>query len=109
MNAKNGTQYVSQIRFSKNAALSRLSLIRSIKDDDGNLVWTYASNAGSVYERQINAWQRISKTAPDGRRFYDFINRDSKNDHYGDCEQQQIICAAMAGLVGVDGGSDDSE
>lgn len=109
VNAKNGTQYVSQIRFSKNAALSRLSLIRSIKDDDGNLVWTYASNAGSVYERQINAWQRISKTAPDGRRFYDFINRDSKNDHYGDCEQQQIICAAMAGLVGVDGGGDDSE
>ena len=97
------SRYVGQIRFSKNAALNRLSLIRSIKLEDDSHVWTYADNAGSVYERQINAWHKISKTAPDGRRFYDFINRDSKDDHYGDTELQQVVCAAMAGLVGVSG------
>ena len=95
------SRYVGQIRFSKHAALNRLSLIRSIKSENGEHVWTYADNAGAVYERQINAWHRISKTAPDGKRYYDFINRDSKDDHYGDCEQQQVVCAAMAGLVGV--------
>ena len=108
-NARGGSRYVGQIRFSKNAALSRLSLIRSIRSFEDKLVWTYADNSGSVYERQINAWHRISKTAPDGRRYYDFINRDSKDDHYGDCEQQQVVCAAMAGLVGVDGGREDDE
>lgn len=100
-NANGGSRYVGQVRFSKNSALSRLSLIRSIRSQDDKLVWTYADDAGSVYQRQINAWHRISKTAPDGKRFYDFINRDSKDDHYGDCEQQQVVCAAMAGLVGV--------
>jgi hypothetical protein len=108
-NAKNGSRYVGQIRFSKNSALSRLSLIRSIRTTDEKLVWTYADDAGSIYERQINAWHRISKTAPDGRRYYDFINRDSKDDHYGDCEIMSCVCAAMAGLVGVDGGDDDKD
>ncbi len=101
-NAKGGSRYVGQVRFSKNSALSRLSLIRSIRNVDDELVWTYANNAGSIYERQINAWHRISKTAPDGRKYYDFINRDSNDDHYGDCEQQQVVCACMAGLMGVD-------
>ena len=96
------SRYVGQIRFSKNAALNRLSLLRSIKSMDNEHLWTYADDAGSVYERQINAWHKISKTAPDGRRYYDFINRDSNADHYSDCEQQQIVCAAMAGLVGID-------
>jgi len=107
-----GNRYVGQIRFSKMAALNRLALLRSIKSRNDKLVWTYADDAGSVYERQINAWQRISKTAPDGRRFYDFVNRDSKDDHYSDCETQQVVCAAMAGLVGVssaESGGDDSE
>ena len=102
------SRYVGQIRFSKHAALNRLSLIRSIRLEDESHVWTYADNAGSVYERQINAWHKISKTAPDGRRFYDFINRDSKDDQYGDCEQQQVVCAAMAGLVGVSGMEDEN-
>jgi hypothetical protein len=100
---------VGQIRFSKNSALSRLSLIRSIRTTDEKLVWTYADDAGSIYERQINAWHRISKTAPDGRRYYDFINRDSKDDHYSDCETQQVVCAAMAGLVGVEESGDDDK
>jgi len=107
--ANGGSRYVGQVRFSKNSALSRLSLMRSIRSLDDKLVWTYADNAGSVYERQINAWHRISKTAPDGKRYYDFINRDSKDDHYGDCEQQQVVCAAMAGLVGVDGGEHEDD
>jgi len=33
--------------------------------------------------------------------YYDFINRDASNDHFGDCEIMNCVCAAMAGLVGV--------
>jgi hypothetical protein len=97
-----GSSHVGQIRFSKGAALNRLSLLRSIKDKNDRAVWTYADDAGSVYERQINAWQKVSKTKPSGEIYYDFVNRDSQNDHFGDCEIQQIVCAAMAGLIGVD-------
>lgn len=96
-----GNRYVAQIRFSKSAALNRLSLIRSIRSKNGQLVWTHAENAGSVYERQINAWQRISKTNPNGAVYYDFVNRDQKDDHYGDCEVEQVVCASMAGLMGM--------
>jgi len=37
------------------------------------------------------------------------VNRDSKDDHYSDCEQQQVVCAAMAGLVGVSGADDSKD
>ena len=97
-----GRKLVPQIRFSSNEALNRLSLIRGIKGRNDQPVWTYAKDAGAIYERQINAWQKISKTKPSGEVYYDFINRDSHNDHFGDCEKMNIVCAAMAGLIGFD-------
>ena len=93
-------RYAGQVRFSKHSALNSLFLLRSLRGEDGELLWTHADNVGSDYIRQINAWQRISKTAPDGRRFYDFRNTDSKNDHYSDAETMNVVCCAMAGLVG---------
>ena len=111
INAKS-SRYAGQVRFSKHSALNRLSLIRSLRSNDDKLLWTYADDAGSVYERQINAWQRVSKTAPDGKVYYDFINRDASNDHFGDCEIMNCVCAAMAGLVGVssiDDATDDAK
>ncbi len=97
-----GRKLVPQIRFSKHESMNRLSLIRGIKGRNDQPVWTYAKDAGAIYERQINAWQKISKTKPSGEVYYDFINRDSQNDHFGDCEKMNIVCAAMAGLIGVD-------
>jgi phage terminase large subunit GpA-like protein len=99
---RDGSRYVGQIRFSKVSALNRLSLLRSIRDNNDALVWTYADDAGSVYERQISAWQKVSKTKPSGEVYHDFVNRDPQNDHYHDCEAMNIVCAAMAGLIGVD-------
>ena len=93
-------RYAGQIRFSKHSALNSLFLLRSLRGQDGELLWTHANNVGSDYIRQINAWQRISKTAPDGRRYFDYRNTDSKNDHYSDCETMNVVCCAMAGLVG---------
>ena len=102
-------RYAGQVRFSKHSALNSLFLLRSLRGEDGELLWTHADNVGSDYIRQINAWQRISKTAPDGRRFYDFRNTDSKNDHYSDAETMNVVCCAMAGLVGDGKRKDDSK
>lgn len=89
-----------QVRFSKSTALNTLMILRSLRDNDEKPIWTYANNAGTTYERQINAWQKVSKTKPDGSAYFDFINRDSHNDHFGDCEIMNVVCAAMAGLIG---------
>ena len=105
----NSERYAGQVRFSKHSALSSLFLVRSLKGKDENLLWTHADDAGKDYTRQINAWQRISKTAPDGRRFFDFRNTDSKNDHYSDAETMNLVCCAMAGLVGDSGRSDATD
>jgi hypothetical protein len=93
---------VGQFFFSKQSAKNRLSLLRSLKDHRGNLVWTHADDAGEMYERQINAWAKIAKTKPDGSVYYDWINRDKHNDHYYDCEAMQAVCAAMCKTLGTE-------
>ena len=103
------SRYAGQVRFSKHSALSSLFLVRSLRGQDDKPLWTHADNAGSVYVRQINAWQRISKTAQDGRRFFDFRNNDSKDDHYSDCETMNTVCCAMAGLTGDSSRTDDNK
>lgn len=95
-----GQKFVGQFWFSEGEARNRLSLIRSIKDHNGDPVWTYPKDAGEVYIRQINAWSKISKEKPDGSIVFDWINRDPNFDHFYDCEKSQLVCAAMAGLVG---------
>jgi hypothetical protein len=89
-----GGNRVGQFYISKQSAKNRLSLIRSLKDNHGNLLWTHADDAGEEYEKQINAWAKITKTKPDGSVFYDWINTN-RDDHYGDCEFYQAVCAAM--------------
>lgn len=93
---------VGQFFFSKQSAKNRLSLMRSLKDHKGNPIWTHADDAGAMYERQINAWAKISKTKPDGSVYYDWINRDKHNDHYFDCEAMQVVCAAMCKSLGTE-------
>lgn len=90
---------VGQFFFSKQSAKNRLSLLRSLKDHKGDLIWTYAIDAGKTYERQINAWVKIAKTKPDGSTCYDWINKDKNNDHYYDCEAMQVVCAAMCKIL----------
>ena len=94
----NTQRFVGQFFFSNLEARNRLALLRSIRDPDP--IWTYASDAGPEYEKQLNAWVRIAKIKKrDGSRYYDWIKR-GHDDHYHDCEKMQIVCAAMAGLIG---------
>ena len=76
--------------------------MRSLKDHRGDPIWTYADNAGQMYERQINAWVKIAKERPDGSVYYDWINRDKNNDHFYDCEAMQMVCAAMCKSLGTE-------
>ena len=89
-----GGNRVGQFYISKQSAKNRLSLIRSLKDNHGNLLWTHADDAGYEYEKQINAWAKITKTKPDWSVFYDWINTN-RDYHYGYCEFYQAVCAAM--------------
>lgn len=93
---------VGQFFFSKQSAKNRLSLMRSLTDHRGDPIWTYADDAGEMYERQINAWAKIAKEKPDGSIYYDWINRDKHNDHYFDCEAMQVVCAAMCKSLGTE-------
>ena len=93
---------VGQFFFSKQSAKNRLSLMRSLTDHKGEPIWTHADDAGAMYERQINAWAKISKSKPDGSVYYDWINRDKHNDHYFDCEAMQVVCAAMCKTLGTE-------
>lgn len=91
--------FVGQFWFSKLESKNSFATVRSIKEPER--VWTYADNAGDVYERQINTWARITRTRKtDGSSYFDWINRDAHNDHLGDCERMQMVCASMAGLIG---------
>lgn len=96
-----GQRWVGQFAFSNNQAMNRLSLIRSIKDNHGQPVWTHAINAGSMYVKQLNAWAKIRREKQDGSAYFDWIQRFG-HDHFHDCEKMQLVCASMANLVGTD-------
>jgi len=96
----NNQRYVGQFWFSKLESKNALALVRSIRNPEP--AWTHEDDAGPVYEKQINAWARIVRQRKtDGSEFYDWINRSPHDDHLYDCEAMQIVCASMAGLVGV--------
>ena len=85
---------VGQFYFSKQSAKNRLSLLRSLKDNHGNFVWTHADDAGAEYLKQLNSWAKIEKEKSNGERFFDWINRN-RDDHYFDTEAMAIVCASM--------------
>lgn len=102
----NGAKYVGQFYFSNNEASNRLALIRSIRDPDP--IWTYADGTDvEVYEKQLNGYVRIQKThAATGRPYYVWIKRG--DEHYHSCEKMQVVCAAMADLVGASSAVDSA-
>ncbi|AKA60257.1 hypothetical protein P8625_06 [Verrucomicrobia phage P8625] len=92
---------VGQFYFSQQSARNRLSIIRSLKDHEGNPVWTHADDAGEEYEKQINSWAKIAKKKPDGSIFYDWICRN-REDHYFDAEKMAMVCASMCKNLGIE-------
>jgi len=89
---------VVEYRFSKQSALSRLHLLRTLPAADGTPLWSAASDAPEWYFKEIDAHYRVKKTAVDGQPYYEW--HGFKEDHAGDCERTQIVFASIAGLIG---------
>lgn len=96
---------VALFMFSKQSALSRLHILRTMIGGDGNPLWTAASDAPEWYWKEIDAHYRKKEKQADGSETYTW--HGWKEDHAGDCEAMQIVFASMAGLVGAE--SLDSE
>lgn len=94
----NAKGVVAQFMFSKQSALSRLHLLRTMPGSDGNPLWSSAQNAPDWYWKEIDAHYRKKEKAVDGQESYTW--HGWKEDHAGDCEAMQIVFASMAGLVG---------
>jgi len=93
-----GEGKIAEFRFSKQSALSRLHMIRTIPTADGSPMWTAPKNAPEWYFKEIDAHYRTKKTATDGQQYW--VWEGWKEDHAGDCEAMQIVFASMAGLIG---------
>tara|TARA_B100000749_G_scaffold280793_1_gene278819 strand:+ start:1848 stop:3638 length:1791 start_codon:yes stop_codon:yes gene_type:complete len=94
-------KYCGQFRYSVPQTRLRLSTLRGMLEPEQ--LWTYAQDVGDSYVKQLNSWIQIAKEDPrTGRTFYDFKRAHGRHDHYYDCERMQIVCAAMAGLIGKD-------
>mgnify|MGYP003338880550 FL=1 len=89
---------VVEYRFSKQSALSRLHLLRTLPAADGTPLWSAAADAPEWYFKEIDAHYRVKKTAIDGQPFFEW--HGFKEDHAGDCEAMQIVFASIAGLIG---------
>lgn len=93
-----GAGIVALFMFSKQSALSRLHMIRTIPTADGSPMWTAATDAPEWYFKEIDAHYRTKKRNPDGQEYWTW--EGWKEDHAGDCEAMQIVFASMAGLIG---------
>jgi hypothetical protein len=94
-------KYCGQFRYSVPETRLRLATLRSM--DDPKQIWTHASDVPPYYIKQLNSWVQVAKEDPrTGRTYYDFRNFRNRHDHLYDCERMQLVCAAMAGLIGSD-------
>jgi uncharacterized C2H2 Zn-finger protein len=91
---------VAQFMFSKQSALTRLHLLRTLPSASDDLVWSVADNAPEWYWKEIDAHYRKKLHATDGSEYY--VWQGLRDDHAGDCEAMQIVFASMAGLVGAE-------
>ncbi len=99
-------KYVGQFQYSVPETRLRLATLRDMEPQ----IWTHARDIGVNYINQINSWIQVAKEDPrTGRVYYDFKRARGRNDHYYDCERMQLVCAAMAGLIGVDAGKVQSD
>ena len=93
-------KYCVQFYYSENEARLRFATLRGLVEP--RRLWTYPSDIGVNYIRQLNSWKQVAKTNPkDGSIYYDFICT-YRNDHFYDCEKMGVVAAAMAGLIGMD-------
>lgn len=89
-----GGNKVLRFLFSKPHALDRLTVLRS----EGCSQWSAASDAPDWYWTETEAHYTVEKTKPNGETFREW--HGLKDDHAGDCEAMQVVCASIAGLLG---------
>jgi hypothetical protein len=90
----------AQFMFSKQSALTRLHLLRTLPSASEESVWSAADDAPDWYFTEIDAHYRVKKHAQDGSAYHVWMGL--RDDHAGDCEAMQIVFASMAGLVGAE-------
>lgn len=91
-------RYCGQFQYSVPETRLRLSTLRGMTEPR---LWTHARNAGVNYINQLNSWMQVAKEDPrTGRTYFDFKRVKGRADHLYDCERMQIVCAAMAQLIG---------
>lgn len=98
---------VAQFNFSKQSALTRLYLLRTLPSATEGASWTAADDAPEWYWKETDAHYRKKVTAPDGSEFHVWMGL--REDHAGDCEAMQIVFASMAGLVGRESVTSENE
>jgi hypothetical protein len=89
---------VAQFMFSKQSALTRLHLLRTLPSATEDAVWSSADDAPEWYWKESDAHYRKKMHAADGSSY--FVWMGLRDDHAGDCEAMQIVFASMAGLIG---------
>lgn len=89
-----------QFMFSKQSALTRLHLLKTLPTADGVPLHTAADDAPEWYNKESDAHYRVKKYAKDGSAYNVWMGL--KDDHAGDCEGMQIVFASMAGLIGAE-------
>lgn len=84
---------VTQFVWSKPSALDRLALFMHGLLGD----WTIPPESDDEYSQQVTAYERRERT--DARGIVRTEWHAKREDHYADCEQMQIICAAATELL----------
>jgi len=60
--------------------------------------WRIHANTDEEYNLQVTTWDRRARVDGRGVERLEWYQR-RKQDHFADCEQQQIVCAAATGLL----------
>lgn len=95
-----GRVLIWEFNFSKPSALERLSLLRTVPRNDGELHWSAADDAPEWYFKEIEAYHRVRKTGPKGDTYYEWQVHGP--DHGADCEAGNVVIASMADLAGAE-------
>ncbi|CAB4158868.1 Bacteriophage lambda, GpA [uncultured Caudovirales phage] len=61
--------------------------------------WEIHANASAEYKLQATSWDRRQRTNRDGSQTMEWYQKNARKDHYSDCEQMQVVAAAITGLL----------
>ena len=95
-----GRGIIWEFKFSKNSALSRLHLLRTLESNTAELRWSIAADAPEWYRKEIDAFHRAKKFSANGEQYEEWQAHGP--DHGADGECIGVIAASMADLAGAE-------